>query len=586
LVDAPEVTIKTADVYAAAGDTTQAFRNLSAKTYGLMRARVQERLRVARQEQLIHGSVVLAALLLALTLSWLITRSLTRPMSQAIQVFDGIAAGSYDNEITVAGVDEASQVLRSLSAMQVQLKKQIESERAAADYTARVKSALDVTSARMMLADENLTIVYLNGGATELFTSAAEDFRRDVPALDPTRIIGSSIDVFHRDPSKQRRLLESMKKPYEGNLKIGNHSMRVVATPVFAEGGKRVGTVMEWFDRTEEVRAEQEIGDIVSKALTGDLITRISTERKTGFFLVLANGLNELLENMSSMVRDIMKSAGEVNHGAAEISAGVSNLSSRTEQQSSSLEETASAMEEMTSTVRQNADNAAQANQLASAARDQAEGGRAVVGQAVTAMREINASSKRIAEIISVIDEIAFQTNLLALNAAVEAARAGEDGRGFAVVATEVRDLAGRSAGAAKEIKALIQDSVDKVGQGSRLVDESGETLAGIVASVKKVTDIVAEIAAASREQASGIEQVNNAVTHMDQMTQENASLVAEASSASSAMAGEARNLNDMMARFRVSSADADRGRSVERKEPSRGDDVPPARDGVQRRRA
>jgi methyl-accepting chemotaxis protein len=214
-------------------------------------------------------------------------------------------------------------------------------------------------------------------------------------------------------------------------------------------------------------------------------------------------------------------------------------------------------MEEMTSTVRQTADNAAQANQLAVAARQQAEKGGNVVSTAVSAMGGINAASKKIADIIGVIDEIAFQTNLLALNAAVEAARAGEQGRGFAVVATEVRNLAGRSATAAKEIKALIQDSVAKVEEGTKLVDESGRTLDEIVSAVKKVTDIVAEIAAASREQSSGIEQVNKAVMQMDTTTQQNAALVEEAAAASQAIVEQTQALAGMVAHYNVGSTEA-----------------------------
>jgi methyl-accepting chemotaxis protein len=256
-------------------------------------------------------------------------------------------------------------------------------------------------------------------------------------------------------------------------------------------------------------------------------------------------------------VSKIKAAALEVHRGADEISQGNANLSQRTEEQSSSLEETASSMEEMTSTVKQNADNAGQANQLAIAARDQAERGGSVTGQAVRAMGAINDASSKIADIIGVIDELAFQTNLLALNAAVEAARAGEQGRGFAVEASEVRALAGRSASAAKEIKALIEDSVQKVGEGARLVNESGATLEQIVTSVKKVSDIVAEIASASREQSSGIEQVNKAVMQMDEMTQQNAALVEQASAASQSMADQARSLNEMMARYRLADSDA-----------------------------
>src|SRR5689334_22160684 len=291
---------------------------------------------------------------------------------------------------------------------------------------------------------------------------------------------------------------------------------------------------------------------MLSAVLAGDLERRIALEGKQAFFKAMSEGVNHLADNMTDVVRRVKGAASEVYRGAEEISQGNANLSQRTEEQSSSLEETASSMEEMTSTVKQNADNAGQANQLATAARDQAEKGGSVVSQAVRAMADINDASRRIASIIGVIDEIAFQTNLLALNAAVEAARAGEQGRGFAVVAAEVRNLAGRSSAAAKEIKSLIQDSVGNVEEGNRLVDESGRHLTQIQVAVKKVADIIGEIAAASREQSAGITQVNKAVTQIDEMTQQNAALVEEAASASEAIVDQARSLNDLVARYRV----------------------------------
>ena len=290
----------------------------------------------------------------------------------------------------------------------------------------------------------------------------------------------------------------------------------------------------------------------VEATLRGDLTQRVDSGLATGELAGICASVNALIEHLGSTVQDIGSTTVEVKRAADEIATGNANLAQRTAEQSTSLEETATSMEQMTATVKQNADNAAQANQLALTARDQAERGGLIVNQAIAAMSDINKSSEQIADIIGVIDAIAFQTNLLALNAAVEAARAGEQGRGFAVVASEVRSLAGRSATAAKEIKSLIQDSVRKVADGSARVTQSGRTLEEIVSSVKKVSDIVAEIAAASREQSAGIEQVNRAVMQMDELTQQNATLVDQATAAARNTSALAESLDRNMSRYRM----------------------------------
>ena len=473
-------------------------------------------------------------------------------------------------------------------------------QRAAAALNAAFKGALDKLGANVVVANNDFEIIYLNEAGRRLFTAIQGDLGKELTSLNASRLVGSSIDVLSTTAAEHRRLYAGLTNTHVEEKVIGGRTVRVTVNPMKDDTERRLGTVLEWVDRTAEVQAEAEIHAMVGAVTAGDLGTRISLEGKAGFFANLSSGLNQLVVTMDRVVREVQTlvdaanagdltrrvpveevpglqakigtginqltermagvisqvkdAATEVNRAADEISQGNTDLSQRTEEQASSLEETASSMEQMTSTVRQNADNAGQANQLAIAARDQAERGGEVVSKAVAAMSEINGASKKIADIISVIDEIAFQTNLLALNAAVEAARAGEQGRGFAVVATEVRNLAGRSATAAKEIKALIHDSVRKVGEGAELVTQSGATLEQIVGAVKKVTDIVAEIAAASQEQSAGIEQVNKAVMQLDELTQQNAALVEQASAASQSMADQARALNGTMARYTVTS--------------------------------
>jgi len=300
--------------------------------------------------------------------------------------------------------------------------------------------------------------------------------------------------------------------------------------------------------------------DVLEKVAEGDLTARLNLDTKDEVGK-MAEALNRATESIRETLTDVRKSADNMSSSAQQLAAASEQLASGAQEQASSLEETSATMEEITSTIKQNADNAKQANQVANGSRDTAEKGGQVVSEAVGAMGQINESSKNIAEIISTIDEIAFQTNLLALNAAVEAARAGEQGRGFAVVATEVRNLAQRSATSAKEIKRLIQDSVRKVENGSGLVNKSGETLQEIVGAVKRVTDIVAEIAAASQEQSVGVEQVNKAMTQMDQVTQTNASQTEELSATAQSMAAGSEELQAMVARFRLDSGENRQGR-------------------------
>jgi methyl-accepting chemotaxis protein len=571
----------------------------------------------ARRSQIVLAAEALVALsfvVLAFGIQTRVTRYIGDKLTVANGVFEKLQQGEFHNDIGEQPRDELGALLSALGRMQSGLASRVESDRevavadrARAVASERIKQALDASSVNVIVADEQLNVIYVNPAAQKLMAAAQPDLRQAQPRFDAARLVGLNLEACFAEGSRQHERIAALREPATTQFVVGSRTLQTIASPIMDADGKRIGTVVEWQDRTQEVAAEQEVGELVIAVSEGRLDQRISLSGKTGFFEILARGLNgvvatvsdvvaelsrlvqganegdltrrmdldgksglyasigtgvnALVGNMAGMVSEVKTMSAHVQQGAEEISRGNSDLSQRTEEQASSLEETASSMEEMTSTVKQTADNAGQANQLAMAARQQAEKGGAVVSSAVTAMGGINAASRKIADIIGVIDEIAFQTNLLALNAAVEAARAGEQGRGFAVVATEVRNLAGRSATAAKEIKALIQDSVAKVDEGSRLVDESGRTLDEIVTAVKKVTDIVAEIAAASREQSTGIEQVNQAIVQMDTTTQQNAALVEQAAAASQAIVEQTRSLSGLVARYRLSDEDEAGGR-------------------------
>ncbi|MET3129837.1 methyl-accepting chemotaxis protein [Oxalobacteraceae bacterium GrIS 1.11] len=368
------------------------------------------------------------------------------------------------------------------------------------------------------------------------------------------KVIASRIDPLNSQTlASINKLLElqrvAQRKVMDGSVASDTSLMLVL----FALGGVAVafGVVCALFITRSITRPLSGAVAVAQKVASGALTSHVAVEGRDEISALL-QALKDMNESLVKTVSDVRSGTETITIASREIASGNADLSSRTESQASSLEETASSMEELTSTVKQNADNARQANQLAVSASSVAVKGGSVVAQVVDTMGSIKESSRKIVDIIGVIDSIAFQTNILALNAAVEAARAGEQGRGFAVVASEVRNLAQRSAGAAKEIKELIGDSVDKVDAGSRLVDEAGQTMGLIVTSIKQVADIMGEITAATLEQSNGIEEINQAITQMDEMTQQNAALVEQAAAAAESMQEQSQKLSHAVSIFKL----------------------------------
>ena len=529
-------------------------------------------------------------------LAWLLVRNITRPLEQAISVADRLAHGEM-SDIEVTSSNETGRLLGSLKDMQEGLRSRLRLEDEVHEFT-RIKQALNKATTNIMVTDITCRIVYVNQTAEKMFLEAEDAIRKQLPQFNARDLLGSHIDALFQSSDQQIAVLKDLQDTHSCQITLGGMAISLTVNPVLSDSGERIGTVVELIDRTDEISVEKEIDAIVNAARDGNLSQRINMDSKTGFYKQLGNGINSFIElvehlfsgiasvmgtmskgdltrsmsgqyrgmfsevqhnvnstlrDLEKVVHDIRESTDVMSTSSDQIAMGNTSLSERTDEQARNLEITAENLNKLTDTARQNADNAQQANRLARGASDVAMEGGAVVRDAVKAMQAIDASSNKISEIISVINDISFQTNLLALNAAVEAARAGEQGRGFAVVATEVRNLAQRSASAAREIKDLIKDSLEKVSIGSDLVNESGRKLEDIVASVKRVNDIITEIDTASQEQTTGIQQVNTSIHQIDSITQQNAALAQQTSAASAFMQEQARKMKDLLAFFTVS---------------------------------
>lgn len=537
---------------------------------------------------------VLTALLSFVTL--LVIRKMQKSVEHIIVHAEHIANENYDHRSSLQGGDEFAQISMALTNMQSQLKAQIISERSLSETAQRIQSALYSASSPVMVLDNKGCVIFVNHSLERLFQNHEAKIRAELPHFRCETLLGSSVGVLAKHIEGFTHEVRSFEKTCTRRFLWSGITLVATFSPIRDESDLVTGFVIEWRDLTQDLITQTELTNVVESALKGDLSGRIALDEKQDFHLQMSEGMNQLLGVCEQVLNDIsqlmshmaegdlrqridsdfegeferIKSysnrmvnklidvlgniqavATQVNLAAAEISRGNLNLNERTERQAQAIESITFRVENITDQIKTSAGNARLASTLSQAAKNAALEGGEVVQMAIASMQQISASSREIAEINNVIDEIAFQTNLLALNASVEAARAGEQGRGFAVVADEVRTLASRSARAAQQIKDLINDSVDKVEKGAALVDDSGVKLQAIVNSVNQATDVVDGIDQASVKQLSEISEVGSAMAEMDLSTQQNAALVEEVSAASLNLNEQAEDLHTQLAFFK-----------------------------------